>query len=74
MPAFHEDSTQALLQELRERVKHEGVIAYDEYRELVSELIQEKLSEGVFDINEDLPTIEADLEGRWPEIEATIGR
>ena len=71
-PTFHEDSTQELFSELRGRVRFEGIETYGEYRELVQELIQEKVSEGVFDINEDLPTIEMDLQGRWTEIEATL--
>ena len=71
-PAFQEDSAQTLFQELRELVKQEGIETYGEFCELVAELIQEKLSEGAFDLNEDLSTVEADLEGRWPEIEATL--
>jgi hypothetical protein len=73
-PAFHEDSVQSLLQELRERVMGEGLDTYGEYKDLVQELLQERLSEGAFDINEDLSTIESDLEARWPEIEATLNR
>lgn len=73
-PAFHEDSVQSLFQELRERVKSEGIETYGEYRELVQELVQEKLGDGIFDINEDLSTVESDLEGRWSEIEATLDR
>lgn len=73
-PAFYEDSAQALFDELRERAKYEGIGTYGEYKELVQELIQEKLNAGVFDVNEDLPTMERDLEGRWPEIEATLDR
>ena len=53
-------------------MKQEGIETYGEFCELVAELIQEKLSEGAFDLNEDLSTVEADLEGRWPEIEATL--
>jgi len=71
-PAFHEDSVQSLFEELRERMRLEGADSYAEYRGLISELIQEKLGEGVFDSNEELPTIEAALENRWPEIEATL--
>ncbi|MEI7750325.1 MAG: hypothetical protein WCJ25_04995 [Candidatus Moraniibacteriota bacterium] len=71
-PAFHEDSVQSLFEELSNRVLDEGIETYGEYRELVQELLQEKLNEGIFDVNEDLPTIESDLEGRWPEIEATL--
>ncbi len=73
-PAFQEDSVQSLFQELRERVREEGTDTYGEFKELVQELLQEKLNEGVFDVNEDLQTIESDLVGRWPEIEATISR
>jgi hypothetical protein len=73
-PAFHEDSVQSLFQELRGRVRDEGADTYGEYKELVQEMLQEKLSEGVFDVNEDLQTIESDLEGRWSEIEATLDR
>jgi len=71
-PAFHEDSVQELFQELRERVNYEGVVTFGTYREFVRELLQERVSEGVFDMNEDLPTIERDLEGRWSEIEAGL--
>ena len=73
MPADREESTQSLFLELRERVRREGIDTYGEYCELVSDLVQERLGDGVFDINEDLSTIESDLEARWPEIEGLIG-
>ncbi len=71
-PAFHETSEQTLFEELRTRVKAEGVSSQGGYRDLIQEVLEEKVGEGVFDINEDLPTIERDLEGRWPEIEAVL--
>lgn len=71
-PAFQEDSAQSLFEELRDRVCEEGIGTYGEYRQLVEELIQERLSEGALDVNEDIDTLESDLEGRWHEIEATL--
>ena len=71
-PAFHESSEQSLFEELRARAKAEGITSQGEYRELIQELLEEKVSEGVFDPNEELPTIERDLEGRWPEVEAVL--
>ncbi|NTW14956.1 MAG: hypothetical protein HGA38_01135 [Candidatus Moranbacteria bacterium] len=71
-PTNREDSVQELFEELRGRVCAEGVGTYGEYRELVQELVQERLGEGGFDVNEDLSTVEADLEARWPEIEAGL--
>jgi|GEM_PF-1141016 len=73
-PVFHEDSVQSLFEELCNRVSDEGIGTYGEYRELVQEIVQERLGEGSADVNEDLDTIESDLEARWPEIEATLNR
>lgn len=72
IPAFHEESEESLFQELRARAGRERIGSQDEYRQLIQELIQERVAEGLFDPNEDLPTIERDLEGRWPEIEAAL--
>jgi hypothetical protein len=71
-PAFHESSEQSLFDELRVQAKAEGISSQGEYRELIQELLEVKVSEGVFDVNEDLTTIEHDLEGRWPEVEAGL--
>jgi len=71
-PAFHESSEQSLFGELRGRAKAEGISSQGEYRELIQEVLEEKVGEGVFDRNEDLTTIERDLEGRWPEVEAVL--
>ncbi|NTW14554.1 MAG: hypothetical protein HGA31_06025 [Candidatus Moranbacteria bacterium] len=71
-PAFQEDSAQSLFQELRDRVKREGIDTYGEYCELIQELLQEKLNDGIFNVNEDLSTIESDLEGRWLELEGLM--
>lgn len=72
IPAFHEESEESLFQELRVRAKRERIGSPDEYRQLIQELIQEKVAEGIFDPNEDLPTIERDLGSRWSEIEAGL--
>lgn len=71
-PAFHESSEQSLFDELRGRARAEGISSPGEYRDLIQEVLEEKVSEGVFDRSEDLPTIERDLEGRWPEVEAVL--
>ncbi|HWQ60417.1 MAG TPA: hypothetical protein VN420_04740 [Candidatus Fimivivens sp.] len=73
-PAFQEDSAQSLFDALRERVRDEDIKTYGEYRQLVQDIIQEQLSEGALDVNEDLDTLESDLDSRWHEIEATLVR
>jgi len=73
-PAFHEDSAQELFNELHRRVLDEEIETYGEYCDLVAGLLEERVGEGVFDSDEELPTIENDLRARWPEIEATIVR
>lgn len=55
-----------------ERSRIHGVRNYDEYRDLVQELIQQKLNEGEFDADDDIEQIERDLELLWPEVEKVI--
>lgn len=71
-PQLREDSVETLFQEASRRARAEGIGSYDEYRDLVEDLIQEKLNNGVFDIGEDLPTIQKDLEMMWPILEPRL--
>lgn len=66
-PKNSEDSMKALFSEASRRARDEGVETYDEWRDLVQELLQEKINEGMFDINEDIPTAEKDLEMMWTD-------
>lgn len=71
-PQLKEDSVQVLFQEARRRSEYEGVSSYGEYRDLVEDLLQERMNEGVFGASEDLPTVQRDLEMMWPQVEKTL--
>ena len=71
-PQYEEDSIETLFREVSRRAQAEGIGSYDEYRDLVEGLLQEKLNEGVFDADEDLPTMEKDLERMWPRLEPRL--
>lgn len=62
-------SVQSLYYQLRARVRTQGVETYDEYIDMVEELLQEKLGYGFFDKHDDMAQIQKDLEMMWPEIE-----
>ncbi len=62
-------SLQSLYFQLRARVRAQGVESYDEYIDMVDELLQEKLGYGFFDKHDDMAQVQKDLEMMWPEIE-----
>lgn len=69
---LREDSVQTLFEEASRRAHIEGIDSYDEYRDLVEDLLQEKLNNGVFDVDEDLPTMQKDLEMMWSVLEPRL--
>ena len=59
---------QALLKELKNAVKKQGVSSYEEYMDIVDELIEEKKNYGFFSENEDLTQIKNNLERQWHDL------
>lgn len=66
---LREESVQTLFQEAKRRAHVDLIDSYEEYRDLVEDLLQEKVNDGTFDLGEDIPTIQKDLDMMWPEIE-----
>jgi len=54
-----------LFQELQQRVAEEGVASYNQYLELIDELIEKKKSCGALEDDDDISQIKADLELMW---------
>lgn len=67
-----EYSLENLFLELKKQAKNENVQSYDEYTELVDNLIEEKKSYGFLSDEEDLEQIKRGLELRWHEIERSL--
>lgn len=67
-----EYSLENLFLELKKQAKNENVQSYDEYTELVDNLIEEKKSYGFLSDEEDLEQIKHGLELRWNEIEKNL--
>jgi hypothetical protein len=67
-----EFSLENLFRELKKQSKNENVGSYEEYTELVDNLIEEKKSYGFLADEEDLEQIKHGLELRWPEIEKNL--
>lgn len=67
-----EPSINSLFEELKSRVRKEGIVSFEAYMDIVDDLIMEKLDDGYFSQDEDLVQTRLDLEQRWPEIEAEI--
>lgn len=63
-----------LFSELRGRVAFERIGSYEEYEDLVDELVEEKRGYGFFHPDEDLEQIKSDLNSRWGEIEEQLER
>lgn len=66
-----EFSESALFRELKDRVERENVFEFEQYVELVDEIIEEKTSYGFFSAEEDLEQLKNNLERRWKEIAAS---
>jgi hypothetical protein len=67
-----EYSLETLFLELRKQSRVENIHSYDEYIDLVDNLIEEKKSYGFLLDQEDLEQIRHDLELRWPELERKL--
>lgn len=65
-------SVRTLYYEALGRMRQQGARSYDEYIDLVEELLQQKLSDGELDKHDDLPQIQKDLEMLWPDIEQEL--
>lgn len=64
-----EYSTSGLIRELKKQIKQEDVKSFDQYKDLVDALIEEKKSYGFFVEDEDLIQLRHDLEVRWSELQ-----
>ena len=67
-----EFSSEELFQEIKKQVEQENVHSYDEYSELIDNLIEEKKSYGFLADEEDLVQLKQGLEMRWTEIERSL--
>jgi hypothetical protein len=67
-----EFSLENLFSELRKQAKNENVQSYEEYIDLVDNIVEEKKSYGFLVDEEDLEQIKHDLELRWNEIERSL--
>lgn len=63
-----EYSMQALLKELKKKIENQGINSYDEYVDMVDDLVEEKRGYGFFSENEDLTQIKNNLEMHWRDL------
>lgn len=66
------DSNRSFVQnmffELKKRVEEQGITSYDEYVDMVEEIVEEKVEDGVLTVDEDLRQVQQDLQMMWPEL------
>jgi hypothetical protein len=62
-------SVDELFKELKSRVRNEGVTTFDEYIELIDDVIEEKKGMGALGDDDDTTQIKADLELMWNVLE-----
>jgi len=67
-----EFSLEQLFLELKKQSRSENVQSYDEYIDLVDNLVEEKKNYGFLVDEEDLEQIKQDLELRWVEVERSM--
>ena len=65
---------QTMYYEARARVLEQGIQSYDEYVDLIEELLQQKMVDGILTKHDDLSQITNDLEMMWPEMKREIVR
>lgn len=61
-----------LFEEAKTRAIDYGIQSYDEWIDLVEDLIQGKLELGELTKHEDLTTLQQDIERLWPEVEEVL--
>ncbi|KKQ44078.1 MAG: hypothetical protein US63_C0035G0006 [Candidatus Moranbacteria bacterium GW2011_GWC2_37_8] len=67
-----EYSSEDLFQELKRQVRDENIRSFDEYSDLVDNLIEEKKSYGFLTDEDDLVQLRHTLELRWNEIQSEM--
>lgn len=72
IPDPNRSFARSLYYELRARVIMHGIDSYDEYIDLIEELLAQKLGDGEFDKHDDLEQIKNNLEMMWGDIEHEI--
>lgn len=72
-PDPNDTFVQNLFEEVKERALHEGITSYDEWIDLVEDLVQDKLTDGELTKHDDLLTIQKDLEMMWADVEGLVG-
>jgi hypothetical protein len=72
IPDSEQTTVQSLFEELKVRAREEGIRSYEEYTDLVDELVNEKLGYGFFATGDDLVQIRRDLEMMWPQLEEKL--
>ncbi len=72
-PDPNDTFVQNLFEEVKGRAISEGIQNYDEWIDLVEDLIQEKLNDGELTKDDDLLTIQKDLEMMWADVEGLVG-
>lgn len=72
-PDPNDTFVQNLFEEVKTRAIREGITSYDEWIDLVEDLVQEKLADGELTKHDDLLTIQKDLEMMWADVEGLVG-
>lgn len=72
IPSANESFAQNLYYSARERARQNGVESFDEYRDVVEDLMLESESYGKLDPSDDTVQIRRDLELMWPEYEREV--
>ena len=73
-PDTNEISVEPLYQSLRRRALRQGISSYDEYADLVDEIIQEKINAGLIESQDaGLEQLSNDLRSKWRDMEGEIG-
>lgn len=74
LPDSNRSEVQTLYYSAKTRALEQGIESYDEYVDLIDELIQDRMREGVLVDEDNLPQIQKDLEMMWPKLEREIRR
>lgn len=57
-----------IFQDVLDRRQTQGSFSEEEYYDLIDEVVEEFLSDGIITSDDDLEELKADLRARWPQV------
>ena len=72
MVEFPSYNVESLYEEVAERAREQGVASEDAWKELVEEILDERINWGEVDIDDDVTSMREALQEKWKQFEESV--